>query len=188
MATTTETKPGLIRGLRDRLQRSRNDRRKGDQTMADIVRRNEYGLSEWDPFRLMREMMRMDPFRSMGLMPRSEQQDLWMPHFDVRENGNAIKIIADVPGVKREELEISVVGSRLVVSGRREVEERSKDENVHTWERQFGQFTRTFTLPDNVDLDHITSELREGVLTIVVPLKAGSRSRKIQIGGGSPKS
>ena len=95
--------------------------------MADIVKRNEYGMGEWDPFRLMREMMRWDPFRGAGMMPRVEQ-DLWLPHFDVRENGNSIKIIADVPGVKREELEISVVGSRLVVTGRREHEERGKDE------------------------------------------------------------
>jgi HSP20 family protein len=156
--------------------------------MADIVRRSEYGMSEWDPFRIMREMMRWDPFRSMGLLPRFDQQDIWIPSFDVRENGNAIKILADLPGIRREDLEISVTGNRLVISGRREVEERSKDENVHTWERQFGQFTRTFTLPDNVDTEHITSELREGVLTIVVPLKAGSRARKIQIGGATPKS
>jgi HSP20 family protein len=123
----------------------------------------------------------------MGLMPRLEQ-DIWMPHFDVRENGNSIKIIADVPGVKREDLEINVMGNRLVVSGRRESEERGKDENVVTWERQWGQFMRSFPLQENVDIDHITSELREGVLTIVAPLKAGARSRKIQIGGGSPKS
>ena len=155
--------------------------------MADIVKRNEYGMSEWDPFRLMREMMRWDPFRGSGMMPRGEQ-DVWLPHFDVRENGNSIKIIADVPGVSREDLEISVVGTRLVVTGRREHEERGKDENMHTWERQYGQFTRSFTLPDNVDFDHITSELREGVLTIVAPLKAGARSRKIQIGGTAPKS
>lgn len=158
--------------------------------MADIVRRDELGMTGWDPFRMMREMMRWDPFRSMGmgLMPRMGEHEIWIPSFDVRENGSSIKIIADVPGVKRDDLEISVVGSRLVVSGRREIEERSKDENLVTWERQSGQFTRTFTLQDNVDLDHITSELRDGVLTIVVPLKTGARSRKIQIGSGGPKS
>jgi HSP20 family protein len=157
--------------------------------MSDIVRRGDYEqqMREWDPFRLMREMMRWDPFRGMGLMPRFEQ-DMWLPQFEVRENGNAIKILADVPGVKRDNLEISLVGNRLVISGHRESEERSKDENVHTWERQYGQFTRSFTLPENVDLDHITSELREGVLTVVVPLKAGSRSRKINIGSGTQKS
>ena len=64
----------------------------------------------------------------------------------------------------------------------------SPDENVHTYERQYGQFTRMFTLPDNVDLEHITSELREGVLTIIVPMTAAAKARKIAIGGVTPKS
>lgn len=155
--------------------------------MADIVRRGDYPITEWDPFRMMREMLRWDPFRTAGLMPQLER-DLWMPNFEVRENGSSIRIVADVPGVRREDLDISITGNRLTVSGQREAEQRHKDENVHTWERQFGQFTRTFTLPDNIDAEHITSELREGVLTIVAPLKAGAQSRKIQIGGAKPKS
>jgi len=155
--------------------------------MADIVRRSDYPITEWDPFRMMREMLRWDPFRTAALVPQLER-DLWMPHFEVRENGSSIRIVADVPGVKREDLDISITGNRLIVSGQREAEQRHKDENVHTWERQFGQFTRTFTLPDNVDTEHITSELREGVLTIVAPLKAGAQSRKIQISGAKPKS
>jgi HSP20 family protein len=136
---------------------------------------------------MMREMLRWDPLRAAGLLSQVDRE-LWLPQFEVRENGNSIRIIADVPGVKRGDLEISVTGNRLIVSGHREVEERSKDENVHTFERQYGQFTRSFTLPDHVDLDHITSELRDGVLMIVVPMKAGAQSRKIQIGGGTPKS
>ena len=155
--------------------------------MADIVRRSDYPITEWDPFRMMREMLRWDPFRAAGLMPQLER-DMWMPHFEVRENGSSIRLIADVPGVKREDLDISITGNRLVVSGRREAEQRHKDENVLAWERQFGQFTRSFTLPDNVDADHITSELREGVLTIVAPLKAGAHARKITVGGATPKS
>ena len=155
--------------------------------MADIVKRGDYPLTEWDPFRMMREMLRWDPFRTGSLVPQLER-DMWMPHFEVRENGNSLRIIADVPGIKRDDLEISVTGNRLVVSGQREAEQRNKDENVHTYERQFGQFTRSFTLPDNVDIDHVTSELREGVLTIVAPLKPGAQSRKIQIGSAQPKS
>ena len=155
--------------------------------MANIVKRGDYPMTEWDPFQMMREMLRWDPFRTTGLMPQVER-DMWMPHFEVRENGNSIRIIADVPGVKREDLDISVNGNRLIVSGHREAETKNKDENVHTWERQYGQFTRSFTLPDNVDLDHVTSELREGVLTIVAPMKAGARARKIQVGGATPKS
>jgi len=158
--------------------------------MANIVRRGDYSMApmtEWDPFRVMREMMRWEPFRMIGLPPQVER-DVWMPHFEVREDGNEIRVIADVPGVKREDLEISVNGNRLVISGQRLSEERGKNEDVHTYERRYGQFTRTFTLPDNVDVDHITSELRDGVLTIVIPMTATARARKIQIGGGAPKS
>lgn len=155
--------------------------------MADIVKRGEYPITEWDPFRMMREMLRWDPFRAAALVPQLER-DVWMPHFEVRENGNSIRILADVPGIKREDLDISVNGSRLVISGQREAEQRHRNENVHTYERQYGQFTRTFTLPDNVDLDHVTSDLRDGVLTIVASLKPGTHSRKIQIGGAQPKS
>lgn len=158
--------------------------------MADIVRRGDYSMApmaEWDPFRMMREMMRWDPFRMIGLAPPVER-DLWMPRFEVRENANAIRVISDVPGVRREDLEISVNGNRLVISGHREPEEGGKDENVHTYERPYGQFTRTFTLPDSADFDHITSELRDGVLTITVPMATSAQARKIQIGGTAPKS
>lgn len=155
--------------------------------MAELVRRGDYPFTEWDPFRMMREMLRWDPLRTAGLLPPLER-DVWLPFFEVRENGNSIRVIADVPGIKRDDLEISIIGNRLVVSGHREAEARGKDENVHTSERQHGQFSRTFTLPDNVDADHITSELQDGVLTVVVPMKAGVRSRKIQIGGATPKS
>lgn len=162
--------------------------------MGELVKRGDYPIAEsdpfrmreLDPFRMMREMLRWDPFRS-ALMPQFER-DAWLPHFEVRENGSSIRILADVPGIKRNDLEVSIAGNRLIVSGQREAEQRNKDENVHTWERQYGQFTRTFTLPDNVDPDHVTSELRDGVLTIVVPLKAGSQPRKIQIGGAQAKS
>src|SRR5262249_30897063 len=157
-----------------------------ERDMAEIVRRGEHPITQWDPIRIMREMLRWDPFRGTALMPLPDR-DVWMPSFDVRENGSSIRIIADVPGVKRDDLEISIRGNRLIVSGHRESEVRHKDDNVHTWERQYGQFSRAFTLPDSADHDHVTSDLQDGVLTIVVPMKAGAHSRKIQIGGAGPK-
>lgn len=162
--------------------------------MADIVRRNDYPMtttSSWDPFRMMREMLRWDPFvrdsffrEPLAAFSRADR-DVWVPMFEVRENGNSIKLIADLPGVKRDDIDINLVGSTLTVSGKREAEERRQDEQLHTFERSFGQFTRSFTLPDYVDLEHITSNLQDGVLTVVVPKSAQSKTRKIQIGSGS---
>jgi HSP20 family protein len=173
MATTQENKQtiGLMRGIRDRF-RGRMRRQIATPHPMDWI---------------AREVMRWDPFRMT--QPRSlAGRDTWLPRFEVRENGTAIRIIADVPGVMRDELDIAVTGNRLIVSGRRESEETAKDESVHTWEREYGEFSRAFTLPDNVDVEHVTSELRDGVLTIVAPMKAGTRTRKIQVGGASPKS
>jgi len=159
--------------------------------MADLMKRGEFPLTEWDPFRMMREMMRWDPFRSISMagMPRPEREPMmWIPDFEVRENGNAIRFIADLPGIKRSDVEVTVTGNRLTISGHRESEERKKDEMVHTYERSYGQFTRVFTLPDTADLEHVTSDLRDGVLTVAVPTKGGSKTRKIAIGGTAPKS
>lgn len=155
--------------------------------MAEIVKRGDYPVTEWDPVRMMREMMRWEPFRMMGLGARLDR-DLWLPQFEVRENGGSLRVMADLPGIRREDVEVTVSGNELVVSGQRQSEDRHEGERVHTYEREFGQFTRTFMLPDHADLDHVTSELRDGVLTIVVPLKAGAKPRKIQVGGANPKS
>src|SRR5882724_10809037 len=116
MTTTQSMKStGLIRELRERW-RSKLNQRKGERAMTDIVKRGDYPIGEWDPFRMMREMLRWDPFRGTAFLPPPER-DAWMPHFEVRENGNSIRILADVPGVQRDDLEISITGNRLIVSG-----------------------------------------------------------------------
>jgi HSP20 family protein len=59
---------------------------------------------------------------------------------------------------------------------------------VYTYERQYGSFVRSFTLPEGADIDHAKSELKEGVLTLVIPKKAGAQAKKIAISTGAPKS
>src|SRR5512143_1564365 len=72
----------LIRGLRDRWRSKLHQRRQGDRDMAEIVRRGDHPMTEWDPFRMMRELLRWEPFRSAALMTPFER-DAWMPHFEV---------------------------------------------------------------------------------------------------------
>jgi len=155
--------------------------------MADIVRRGESGM-ELDPFRLMREMMRFDPFRELAPVLGRGGRDTWVPNFEVRENGDSFRFIADLPGVKSDDVEVTVMGNRLQIAGKREAEAEQRDENVYAYERQFGTFTRLFTLPDNVDTDHTTVDLRDGVLTVVVPKGAAAKPRKIEVGKKNAKS
>src|SRR5690606_9467907 len=134
-----------------------------------------------NPFQLMQNLMRWDPFAEMT--PISGVR-AWSPDFEVRETKDAYVFKADLPGAKREDIDVSLVGNRLQVSGKRDEEEETKDDCYYAYERNYGSFTRVFTLPDTADTEHISSELRDGVLTLVVPKKPEAQPRKIQIGAG----
>jgi HSP20 family protein len=105
----------------------------------------------------------------------------WMPAVEVLETDKWARFVVDVPGVPKEDLEVTVTGNRLVIAGRREREPRSKEENRYNSERGFGTFTRSFLLSEEAELDHITSELRDGVLIVAVPKTGGGETRKIVI-------
>lgn len=157
--------------------------------MADIIKKNGgQQLMEWDPFRAMREMLRWDPFREIAPVFPVVERAAFNPSFDVTETKDAYVFKADVPGVEKEDLEISATGNRLRISGKRESEQESKNDTVYTYERQYGSFARSFTLPDGADCDHAKSELHDGVLTLVIPKKAGAQAKKIPISSGGPKS
>jgi HSP20 family protein len=160
------------------------DKRRID--MANIIRRRGEERGElqrgWEPLRLFQEMLRWDPFAEMTPL-LSAERGAFVPQFEVKERGDAFVIKADLPGVKDEELDISLTGGRLTVAGKREAEERTEGESYYTYERSFGRFTRTFTLPEGVDADHVQAELKEGVLTLVLPKLPEIQPKKVQLKG-----
>jgi HSP20 family protein len=158
-----------------------------EKTMSEIAKKNGGTLTEWNPFRVMREMMRWDPFREMTPMfPSAVFEGLeWNPSFDVTETKDAYVFKADVPGVKKEDLAISTTGNRLQISGKRESELEKKTDAIYTYERQCGSFTRSFTLPDGADIEHAKSDLADGVLTLIVPKLAEAQAKKIPIATGA---
>lgn len=158
--------------------------------MTDIVKKNGGQAIEWDPMRAMRELVNWDPFREMAPLAafRSLAPFEWNPSFDVTENKDSYLFKADVPGVKMEDLEITTVGNRLQVSGKRDIEHETKTDTVYTYERQCGTFSRSFTLPDGSDIEHAKSELKDGVLTLVIPKQANAQAKRIQISTPGSKS
>jgi HSP20 family protein len=167
---------------------------KGQQSQrGELVRRDPFEVSrdpfrmfERDPFQLMREMM-INPFRAMGLSPfYGRDVATWNPGFDIRETDDAFIFKADLAGVRSEDVDISLTGNQLCVSGKREHEQEKEEGQYHSYERSYGNFCRTFALPESADLDKIRSDLKDGELTLVVPKKPGSQPqrRKIQIGSG----
>lgn len=144
--------------------------------------------AEWDPFRMARELLRWDPFREMAtIAPTFETRAVFTPSFEVKETKDAYVFKADLPGVKDADLEVTRTGNRLTISGKRDEDREEKTETYYAYERSYGSFTRAFTLPDGIDADQIHADLKDGVLTLVVPKKPEAQPQKIALKTGGEK-
>jgi HSP20 family protein len=157
--------------------------------MADLpVRRGSGSGSplrrEWDPFQRMQELMGWDPLETMSQLMGGRELPTagFVPAFDVKEAKDSFIFKADVPGLEEKDIEITLTGDRLVVSGKREAEKRQEHERYFAYERSFGAFSRAFTLPEGVDGEHVQADLKGGVLTLVLPKKPEVQPRRITVG------
>jgi HSP20 family protein len=130
-------------------------------------------FARWDPIRdLLAIQQRLDRF--------APGPAGWTPPVDLLETADQYIVVAELPGVSREDLHISMHDDgRLTLAGMRREPERPGDE-FHRVERGHGSFSRTFHLPVPVDADRITADLRDGVLTVTCP-KASDAGRRINI-------
>lgn len=136
----------------------------------------------WDPFRQMRELMSWDPFEELARRRAREEEGIgFTPAFEVKETKDAFEFKGDLPGVKEDDLDIAITGNRLTVSGSRQEEHKEETDTYYAYERSYGSFSRSFTLPENVNTDDVHAELKNGVLSIYVPKREGSVSRKIPL-------
>ena len=132
--------------------------------------------------RFFREMMRWDPLREMMPALFGSEGGMFAPAFEVVEDKDKYVFSADLPGVKDKDLDIKLTGNRLTIAGKRECEHEDKSETYYACERSYGSFTRSFTLPaESVDLDTVTADLKDGVLTIAIPKKATAQSKQIEV-------
>ena len=132
-----------------------------------------------DPFAVARELFQLEPLFAFP-SPRVLASEL-APAFNVSETEDAYRIEADVPGVKLEQIEVTLDANKLTVSGARTAEEKKEGEAYHVTERRYGSFSRTFTLPRDVNGEAIEAKLDGGVLTLVLPKKAEAKARKIAV-------
>ena len=105
----------------------------------------------------------------------------WYPACDVFEDKDAVKIVAELPGVKPEDVKVSVENNVLTIRGEKKQEAEERSERVHRYERRYGSFERTFVLPSTVESDKISAEFQNCVLTIVVPKAERARPREIPV-------
>lgn len=128
-----------------------------------------------DPFAMARELLSWDPLFA------GRPASAFSPAFEVKETNDAFVLRADLPGVSENDLDIAVHNNVLTVSGSRQAEERKEGESYALYERQFGSFSRSFSLPDMADGDRIEAKLENGVLHLSIAKKAEAKPRKIAL-------
>jgi HSP20 family protein len=142
--------------------------------------------AEWNPFRMMRDLMRWDPFQEM--LPLPELPATFLPSFDIKETPQGYVFKADLPGIAEKDVAINLTGNRLTITGKREEEKKEEKERYFACERTYGSFSRSFTLPDGVDLEKVTADMKQGVLTLSVPKKPEVQPKTIPIAPEKSKS
>jgi HSP20 family protein len=141
--------------------------------MSNLVVRQP-SLPMLDPLQLFQHMLSWDP------MGRAVS---YQPDFEVRETPDHYQFRADVPGLEEADIDITLTGHQLTISGLRQAEERREGETYYLVERRYGSFSRSFQLPEGAHLDDVSAELRHGVLTVTVPKRPEVKPRKISIRG-----
>jgi HSP20 family protein len=146
-------------------------------------------LTAWDPVRLLDRMVDDVMHGSFGTATNARN---YAPDVDVRSGEDRVVFYFDVPGVKKEEIEITLENGVLTVKGSRKFNPGTAKEQLLLG-RSYGTFARSFSLPEHMDDEKLTANLTDGVLTIEIPKLQKAKPRRIQIGGaalgnGSPET
>jgi HSP20 family protein len=105
----------------------------------------------------------------------------WAPAVDVMETDDEFQIRAELPGVEKKDVKLSVENGVLLISGHREQEKEEKGKRYHKIERAYGNFARSFTVPEAVDAEKVTAEFKHGLLTVRLPKSEKARPKSIEV-------
>ena len=111
----------------------------------------------------------------------SESTWNWEPVADIYENDDHFVVVAELPGVDKKDIQVSVNGRILTLSGERTTNKEVKEESYCHRERSYGRFERSFTLPVDVDNEKVNADYKDGVLKIVIPKQETTKPRKITV-------
>lgn len=141
-------------------------------------------LTAWDPVRLFDRMVDDVMHSSYGTATNPRN---YAPEVDVRSNEERVLFAFDVPGIKKEDVEITLEKGVLTVKGSRKFEPGQAKEQLLLG-RAYGSFSRSFSLPEHLDEEKLAAKLVDGVLTVEIPKLAKAKPRRIQIGGADPNA
>src|SRR6476659_8623850 len=137
-------------------------------------------LSRWEPFResstMQDRMNRMNRLFRESYSPEGAEDALtttsFAPPVDIYEDEHTITLKLEVPGIDEKDIDVSIENNTLTVRGERKIEKEEKEENFRRIERQYGSFTRSFTLPNTVDAGQVNANYDKGLLKIRLAKKA----------------
>ncbi|MCI0479742.1 Hsp20/alpha crystallin family protein [Candidatus Uhrbacteria bacterium] len=146
-------------------------------------------LIRWEPFRDLDDIFaRYNPFlgrlpagRAAGTVEQADAVPAWTPVANISETETEYLIKAELPEVGKEDVKVAVSEDVITISGERRREVEQKDEKVHRIESFYGNFSRSFRLPDDADVASIQAESRNGVLKVRVPKKPAVRARTVEV-------
>jgi len=134
-------------------------------------------LSHFDPLANLR--LFEDAFSRMLSEPQTNRP--WAPAVDVYETENELVFKADLPDVELKDIDVRVENQTLTLAGQRKFEKQNSGNGYHRIERNYGNFTRSFALPNTFDTDHINAGYKNGVLTVSLPKKEAAKPRQVKI-------
>jgi len=153
-------------------------------------------LTRWDPFRefstMQDRMNRMNRLFRESYSPEGPEEALtttsFAPPVDIYEDEHNITLKIEVPGIEEKDIDVRIESNTLTVHGERKIEKEEKEENFRRVERQYGSFTRSFTLPSSVDSGQVSAHYDNGVLKIKLAKKAEAKPKQIKVNVGSEKT
>ncbi len=139
----------------------------------------------WDPFReLMHVQDRLS--RMLSETRRGDDEVMtrgdWVPPVDIyQSDDHELVLQVELPGIKREDIDLRVENNTLTIRGERKLAPAVKEEQYHRIERAYGAFTRSFSLPQTVDAGKVRAEYRDGVLTVALPTREEAKPKQVQV-------
>jgi HSP20 family protein len=150
-------------------------------------------LTRWEPFRELSTLQdRMNRLFRDSFGPEGREESLtttsFAPPVDVYEDQHNVTLKIEVPGIDEKDIDVHLENNTLTVHGERKFEKEEKEENYRRVERQYGSFTRSFTLPNTLDAEKVSANYDKGVLKITVAKKAEAKPKQIKVHVGSEKT
>jgi HSP20 family protein len=157
--------------------------------MSALEKWNPFRASAlWDPIRELEAMQnRLSSLlgRRLPLLREGGQEEFtvteWSPPVDIAEDDKEYIVKAELPGLNKENIKVSVEGGVLSIAGERKVEKEEKNKKYHRIERSYGSFTRSFTLPDDASGEKVNAEFKDGVLKVHLPKEEKAKSKSIEV-------